>query len=85
MFQEQVWRAYPSSRAKVVNTGRGPRLVVCNKEVPPNMLQALRAVLLGRYSINRAALEFRVSQSTLWRYVGMLQDAEFRQFIALTT
>ncbi|GLG92530.1 Uncharacterized protein GBIM_00207 [Gryllus bimaculatus] len=63
----------PSSpRAKLVETAQGKKLIVCNKEVPVNMLRAIRAVLLQNCSINKAAIMYKVSQSTLWRYVGLL-------------
>ena len=75
-----------SPRAKIVDTTYGKKLFVCNKEVPKNMLMAIRAVWLDKYSINKAALMFGVSQSTLWRYVGLLpqsvDESELRDFIA---
>ena len=74
-----------SPRAKIIETNQGKKLYVCNKEVPKNMLRAIRAVWIDKYSINRAALMFGVSQSTLWRYVGLLPlsvgEQELRDFI----
>ncbi|KAJ4429600.1 hypothetical protein ANN_21786 [Periplaneta americana] len=61
-----------SPRAKLIDTTHGKKLVVCNKEVPKNMLRAIRAVWVDKFSINKAAIMFGVSQSTLWRYVGLL-------------